>query len=628
MALSQKSISLLDNLKEDFKASKEVQESYDGEWKLALAFLGGAQCTQYDRLNRTIEQAPTAPTPRRRRRPIHNLIAPNFEIVTSKLGAFMPQLIALAGSPDEDDQAASRVSTALLYRQRNIAELDAYMQDFIDVTVALGTGVIWGQYNPYAQPPVYLDKIDPTTGSIIIDSSGRPVTEEIQQGDVQYKVLMPWQIFPDPTAYNHREAQWTELVDIVDRDEAAKIWRVKKEDLPEISETGMKSYSEFYIPMSNNAAPFHNEKKRRDKPPTAIHHRFDKPCAAYPRGRWVVWTDKQILHQQDSLPYGLPGFPFAIATFRKLPSRYWGKGMVSDLIQPQITRNFNLGRMAEYMNMMAFPPVLNPHGALLPKDKESWTGDPGQMVDYIPGNGEPHYMAGPPGFNMTEFSVASADMGEISNIPPVAKGVSPARERISGTAVNALRAEHQEALGKPLRDIMRAYQHMGKVGLHIAADKYEDVRIFYILGPKRSQQWFSVGMEGIPENFIPKKNQVSFDKFRQMIKTGMDVIVEADPGVPATRQERQEFVLGLLDRLARMPPQFLPMAIKMLSAGGIYGDIWATLGMGVFNEMMGGQSPEAMGQEMVASQEMQNSEVPPEIMRALQNIQAGMGEQE
>ena len=102
---------LLQSLKHDFDAAKEVQDSYDGEWKLALAFLGGAQYTQYDRARRTIDEAPRPTTPRRRRRPIHNMIAPNFEINTSKLGAFIPQLVALAGTPESNDMAASKVST-------------------------------------------------------------------------------------------------------------------------------------------------------------------------------------------------------------------------------------------------------------------------------------------------------------------------------------------------------------------------------------------------------------------------------------------------------------------------------------------------------------------------------------
>jgi hypothetical protein len=613
MALFAKKDKLLNSLRDDFDAAKEVQETYDGEWKLCLAFLGGAQYTQYDRTRRTIDEAPRPTTPRRRRRPVHNLIAPNFDIVTSKLGAFIPHLIALASSPEKNDISASKIATALLYYQRQKTELNFHIQDFIDVLVALGTAIIWGQYNPFYSPPININLFGENA--------------VINSGEVEYKVLMPWQVFPDPTAYKPREARWTELLDIVDRDEAAGLWGVSKDKLPEMPETGLRSYSEFYIPMSHNSAPIINKKRRRDKPPTVIHHRFDKPSKTYPRGRWVVWTENAVLYSQEELPYGMDDFPFAVARYRCLPSRYWGRGLVSDLVQPQITRNFNLGRMAEYMDMMAFPPVLNPRGAIHPKDRESWTGDPGQMLDYNPIGAEPHYMQGPPGFNMTEFGVASADMGEISNIPPVVKGISPARERISGTAVNSLRAEHQEALGKPLKEIIHAYEHMGKLGLHIAAEHYEDSRVFYILGPQRTQQWFALGINN--QANISQENQITFEDFRAMIRSGIDVIVEADPGTPMTRQERQEFALSLLDRLGRMNPMFMPMAIKMLSAGGVYSDFWAMLEMGAFGNMMGGPNPQEMGQQMAQQAAMQGggantNALPPELLQLVQAEAGGI----
>jgi hypothetical protein len=294
-----------------------------------------------------------------------------------------------------------------------------------------------------------------------------------------------------------------------------------------------------------------------------------------------------------------------VITYNRLPCQWYGVGAIAPSRQAQATRNFNLGRMAEWMDECACPPLLIPEGAMRPSEERNFTGSPGQKVKIYDPARRPEWMP-PPAFpNMSEFMSAGSDLDAIMNIPAVAKGVSPVTDRISGVAVDGLVAKHQEALGKSLREIVRALEHISKVGLYIAAAKYVDSRVFYILGKVRTQAWFQIG--DIPTPGVPPDNSLSLDKFRRMVESGCDVVVEADPGAPMTRAERRRELFGLFQTIGATPPPLWPVLFQFLGYG-LTEDLTALLGMGAFSQMMGMAPPQDLMAQ--AAQQAQRGGMP------------------
>ena len=602
---------VIGKLKADYDASEEIQRSYDEEWKLNLSFLGGDQNVRYNRVEQTVDRIADfyRPGERKRRRPVHNLIMPRYEIITSKLQAYLPKMVAIPTSPDQEDVSGARVSTALMDYQRRIAKLDVHTSNAIDISVALGTTCLFGDFNKYAQPPVYIEEYNEMTGE----------TEEtmIDGGEISYRALMPWQCYPDPTALSPQEIKWVDFINPVDPEDAAAYWKKDKKLFPATDDFHKRGFTEY-----QTASPFSKivtRGRRRDKPQAMEHHRFDLPCVQHPNGRWIVWTENGVLYEEDRLPYGMREFPFYWLTYRRIPGSVWGEGLITGLRQMQMTRNFILGRLAERRDLVSCPPLLEPIGSLPPEESETFSGDTGAKIKYYPGSGEPHFMQPPPPEPMQEMMIATGDIDQNANIPAVMQGISPARERVSGVAVDSLRAEAQEALGKGMKDVIRALEHMGKVGLYIAADKYTEDKVFYVLGKQRSQTWFSLGSQ-VPG--VPPQNTLSLEAFRRQVQSGMDVAVEADPGIPMTRSERRREIISLFQTAGQIPPQLWPILFESLGHT-MTEDVIATLGRGAFSQQMGQAPPENQIEQ--AAMQAQQGPPPPQAQDMMNFINQQMG---
>src|SRR5262245_59734954 len=73
-----------------------------------------------------------------------------------------------------------------------------------------------------------------------------------------------------------------------------------------------------------------------------VYTGYEMPSVEYPKGRTFTWTENKKLATSNQLPYLLRGRPHhGIIFFRyhMVPGRFWGKGIVEDLVGPQRQRN-------------------------------------------------------------------------------------------------------------------------------------------------------------------------------------------------------------------------------------------------------------------------------------------------
>ena len=624
---------LLEQLKADFRDSRKAQEGMDREMKLNLAFISGNQWVRWNPTKQSVDSIQKSnldATKRPRRRPVHNLILPNWQTIVSTVTSYLPKCIALPGSEDKEARVAARVSTALCEYQRVRANVEAQCRNLAGMAYALGTAVIFGEYDPYANRPILIDEpMQGMMGQPMMDEmSGQPMMRqrEVQSGEMEVKILPPWQCYPDPNAPSPEETEWIDIIDYLPQLTAEKKYQAKAKDLPVTRDSRLENFNQLY-----NQSPLAtvSREPRADLPHTIVHHRFDLPCASYPEGRWIIWTESAILYK-GSLPYGMNQFPLAVMTVSRPPCQWYGIGVISPARQPQATYNFNLGRMAEFMDSHAAAVLIYYEGSMRPDQEKTFNGASGSKVKINSPGLKPEYLH-PPAFpHMNEMMIAKGDIDAVMGVTAAAKGLSPVSERLSAPAFQSLTQQYQQGQTESLKELIACLQHIQTVGLYIAAAKYDDTRMFYVLGKERSQSWFQIG--GQPRESVAEGNHISFDGFRKMVEGGVTVVVEADPGVPMNRSQRRAEVFQLFQMLGSTPPQLWPVLFRLLGYG-MTEDIYATLGMGGFAQLMGQSSPESMIQE--ASQQASQpsggggqGDVPPALMNMLNTISQGMQGQE
>lgn len=231
---------------------------------------------------------------------------------------------------------------------------------------------------------------------------------------------------------------------------------------------------------------------------------YELPTAEYPNGRQIIWNDESqaILEVRDSLPYKLRSEPHhgvVFFHFHRLPHRFWGRGVVEDLIGPQRQKNRARSQMIE-MKDRNLGRVYAKKGTITAQNKP--VGKIMELIE-IPLHAEfPQETTGvPPGpWIENEARINDEDMDRVSGLGEVSLGQMP-----SGSAAYsalALMAEQDDRrVGPALKMLRFGIGDTMVISLELARRYWQDGKHMAIAGPEGSIEQFMFERNQLPLEF-------------------------------------------------------------------------------------------------------------------------------
>lgn len=528
---------LTQDLDELFKPAEEDRRAFEPQWLTNLAFYHSKQWFEWDDGLRKLKDL-REEMPWWRPSMVVNLIKPSVITQYAKILAHKPTATVEPVRATPDAKQSARFCDRYLEWQWPRMRKDQLSK----------RAVLWADITGTALGKIYWE---PFTGDVLTDpETGRPRTlkdgRPLRKGDACAIAVAPFEFYPEPNAESIEEMGWVFHVKLRSKG------YVKEKFGVEVDDDSVKADTLAGARLMEMLDP----KGQRQTRGVVVKEFWERPTAANPEGRYVVYAGDKILRAGPN-PYPKLPIPFVSMTFHPAPGQFWGACTVDDLIDLQ--RNYNKARSQaiEQRNLLSKGQWLIPDGTL--DEEYEITSAPGQQITYRPGpNGEkPEMVRGleVPATFFQDMAQTRQEVYEVSGQHEVSQGQSPYTKTATGIAL--LQEQDDTRLGPTIQSYEAFVQKMEEATLILTKQHYAEPRLMAVSGKDGSVEVLHFTAANIPD----------------------DIKVRVQPGssLPRSRTARQEYVRGLVkDGLIKDTR----VALKMLELGdieGLYDDLNADI---------------------------------------------------
>lgn len=552
---------------ETFYKTDSQQKAYlSYHWELVHLMLDGQQWLVYDgnvQSGGMWRRLSPSPANEYIPRPVTNYLFDAYQTLKGYLLKNKPRSTIRPNTQTYRDKIAAKIGELIL--ETNYERLrEAYNYEYAAAClVTYGTVFkkdYWdSSYSNTVKVPRMTERpvMDPMTGMPtgemeevpeIDPMSGEEVFDEIPLGDANTCIVEPYRIAIDPLAANLHEARWIAEYSIRPIE-----WVMENYDKQEPGYTGLAKEIKPEKTLPNAMRRFFQLKTSSGVRNTmmglsttgqgndemvenavVVKEVYERPTAKYPKGRLIVVANNKTLYVSDS-PYQGPDqgdwHPYSECRWEIVPGRFWGKGPLDNAVEIQRQINSIDSIIILTRKTMAVPQKLVPQGSV---SKGSWTGQPGQQVDYRPGpNGEKPENIPPIGVDDQVFAERQQrvdDLKAVTGAVDILKGDKPP----GVTAASALSLLFEVGTGKlfPILDRWKQFvESSQKKQLRLIANKYKEPRPDFI------------------QMLISRNKELTEDQLKNFIGRDLydncDVRIEAASSIPKLKAAEHAYLLEL-----------------------------------------------------------------------------------
>lgn len=369
---------LIAEVNKKFDQWRQDRRIHEAQWFINAAFLRGNQYVEWDAYRQTLT---TTPAPSHRQRLKINRVLPKFRARLAKFLKTRPQPVVIPASTDREDRLNARATQKVLdYLWRKL-RLETKYRDALVWSGTAGKGFWWFYWDGQK------------TARVQQQTEFGPQTTEAMLGDVAIEVGTPFEMLVADQSCSRLEEQ-------------PAIMRARRRAVDEV-QTRYPKLKKFIKADSTAQELFHYERqigqlnskgsggagfsdsaKNEDEKSQSTHvvvkELFERPCGAYPKGRYTVVAGDILLRTEEALPYEFDAeHPYPVVEFAdvQLAGQFWPTTLVEQLIFLQREYNLIRSKIAEQLRLMAFPKLLAAKQHQIPPG--AWTSEPGEFVEYI-----------------------------------------------------------------------------------------------------------------------------------------------------------------------------------------------------------------------------------------------------
>lgn len=538
-----------------WEVGQQNRRPHEGDWFVVGAFLRGHQRVEWSQNDGKLI---TPPSPRSTVPVTINMMQPKDRARKAKFLKNRPVPTVRPATNDLKDRLDARGTTKALEFAWRKGQLEAKYALALNWARITDHGYWWFSWNPTSQARLAVK--DEMTGESQVHIApvgdldvevGSPFEVVVADPTLPFIGMQPWIIRIKRRALSFCEARFKQKAKFIKPDgeeisgEAAGDRYAQQ--LGRLASTGNGIGLALSPAQSNDG-------KGKGEPWVLIKEYFEKPCAEYPKGRYMVVGGGVLLRMQDEIPYfsDFETNPYPCVDFQDFEQagQYWGTTINAQAVPIQREYNNLRTGVGDHNRLMKHPKLLAYRQHNLAPG--TWTNRAGEVIiaNWVPGL-PPVTPWVPPPINADVWrtlEMCKVELDDIYQIYPESEG--QVGKSTSGFQTNLMQ-EANDAVHTP--DI-RAHERC----IEEAAYK---IRRLMKLGYSPSRLLTVMGKSMEPE---------VFEFHRDDIDEAAEIVVEAASALPQLKAARMQAVMemwtaGLLGDPA--DPAARQKALAMLEMG-------------------------------------------------------------
>lgn len=365
---------IISKVLDELEKRRMERSGLESQWTLNANFLVGNQFCDINPRTGTIEQI--EPVYDWLERETFNQIAPLVETRVANLKKISYVMKVNPATNELDDYDKAETSTAILQHIQKTSDFEKAKDTAIWWNEICGS-VFWlSWWDAQKGEPIATSRKQATADGTIIDE-----TVTYYQGDINYGLLTPYEIFPESMFKQTIEAQRSIITEqVMTKDDVYDIYGIKAEGravdtftLTPLESGGGYGYAATTLALGHRTV---------DDACKVVTY-YERASRQLPHGRMIIIVDEEHLVYYGDLPYNK--IPIVQMICREMPGQFFGKSVIEDLIPRQRAYNGCINRIHEYIKRVALGTMAVPEGSIDIDDYIENGLQPGGVLVY---NGE------------------------------------------------------------------------------------------------------------------------------------------------------------------------------------------------------------------------------------------------
>lgn len=415
---------------DELELRRTERSALEKQWTLNANFLVGNQYCDINPYRGNIEQL--EPVYDWLEREAFNQIAPLIETRIANLKKINYLMKVRPATNELDDYAKAEVSTSILQYTQKVSDFETKKNTMIHWNELCGNCFWLSWWDK--------DKGDKLAVKTVIEAEegGEQRKREVAyyQGDIDYGLITPYEVFPESIFKQTVEAQRSIILEQVKSvEDIYDLYGIKVEgtiidtfELTPVSSGGGYGYENTVITLGH---------RKTDNAQKVITY-FERPSKHKPNGQMIIIVGDSELVYYGDLPYSR--IPLIQTVCREVAGQFFGKSVIEDLIPRQRAYNGCLNRIHEFIKRIAIGNLSVEEGSIDIEEYEENGLAPGAMLVHKDGTNPPVPIPNgnlPPEI-MAERHNLKADMEYVAGTSQLmVNGATPAGVT-SGAAIDSL----------------------------------------------------------------------------------------------------------------------------------------------------------------------------------------------
>ena len=422
---------IIANILEELEKRRNEKSGLERQWTLNANFLIGNQYCDIKPSTGEVEQL--EPVYEWMNRETFNNIAPLIQTRIANLKKINYMMKVNPATNEYEDYAKADVSTSILQ----------YTQKTTDFETKKNTMIYWNELCGNCFWMVWWDKNKGDKYAvetiIDIDENGQERKSEkaYYQGDIDYGLITPYEVFPESVFKQGIENQRSIMLEQVKTvDDIYDLYGIEVEgsnvetfELTPVTSGGGFGYENTVISVGHRTAE--NAEK--------VITYFEKPSRHRPNGLMIVIIGNEHLAYYGDLPYD--EIPIIQTVCHEVPGQFFGKSVIEDLIPLQRTYNGCINSIHEYIRRIPIGSYVAEEGSIVDiEGYEQYGLEPGAILLYHQGTNPPQpvQIGQLPSEIMIERQNLKNDMEYIAGVSQLMVTGNTPSGVTSGTAISNL----------------------------------------------------------------------------------------------------------------------------------------------------------------------------------------------
>lgn len=415
---------------EDLEKRRGQRSSLERQWTLNANFLVGNQYCGIRPYTGDIEQL--EPVYSWLNRETFNNIAPLIQTRIANLKKINYMMKVKPATNELDDYSKADVSTSVLQHTQKSTDFESKKDTMIYWNELCGNCFWLSWWDK--------DKGDKYAVETVIDIGKDGVERKKQrafyQGDIDYGLITPYEVFPESMFKQGIENQRSIILEQVkSREDIYDLYGIDVEgsdietfELTPVTSGGGLGYENTVISIGHRTAE--NAEK--------VITYFERPSKYRPNGLMIIIVGNEDLVYYGDMPYSK--IPLTQTVCLEMPGQFFGKAVIEDLIPYQRAYNGCINSIHEHIKRLSLGNYLAEEGSIDIEEYEEHGLEPGAFLIYKNGTNPPVRVQNGslPSEIMAERYNLKSDMEYVAGVSQLMVTGNAPQTNMSGTAISNL----------------------------------------------------------------------------------------------------------------------------------------------------------------------------------------------